>query len=60
MAPEEHGTGNKRQRQESADEGEEEKNKGEGRFVPEWDKGLPLDRKETDMAHRQMVAYKGI
>ena len=23
------------------------------------DKGLPLDREETDVAHRQMAVYKG-
>ena len=53
--------GNKRQRQEIEDEGEGEGNKGEGRrvFVLEWDKGLPLDREETDVAHRQMAVYKG-
>lgn len=27
-------------------------------LVPE-DKGLPLDREETDMAHKQMAVYKG-
>lgn len=28
-------------------------------FVPKWDKELSLDREETNMAHRQMVVYKG-
>jgi hypothetical protein len=48
---------NKRQRQEVEDEGEGEGNKGEGRrvFVLEWDKGLPLDREETDV---KMLVYK--
>ena len=27
-------------------------------FVLEWNKGLPLNREETDVAHRQMVVYK--
>ena len=27
-------------------------------FFPE-DKGLPLSREETDVAHRKLVAYKG-
>ena len=25
----------------------------------EQDKGLPLEREKTDMAHRKMVVYKG-
>ena len=29
-----------------------------GVFVPEWDKGLPLDREETDVAHRKMAVIK--
>ena len=29
-----------------------------GVFVSEGE-GLPLDREETDVAHRQMVVYKG-
>jgi hypothetical protein len=35
-------------------------NRGEGKrvFVSE-DKGLHLDREETDISHRQMVACKG-
>lgn len=33
--------------------------KGEGVFVPEGDKELPLDREETDVAHRKMPIYKG-
>jgi hypothetical protein len=28
-------------------------------FLPEWDKGLPLYREETGMAHRQTVVFKG-
>lgn len=41
------------------DGGEREGNKGEGEklFVLEWDEGQPLDREETDVAHRQMVVY---
>ena len=27
--------------------------------MPWRDKGLPLDREETDVAHRQMAVYKG-
>ena len=32
-----------------------------GTGVGPWndDKGLPLDREETDIAHRQMAVYKG-
>ena len=48
--------GDKRQRQEIEDEGEGEGNKGGPRV---GDKGLPLDREETDVAHRQMAVYKG-
>ena len=40
------------------EKGKGHKGKGEGVFVSE-DKGLPLDRGETDMAHRQKVVYKG-
>jgi hypothetical protein len=40
-----------RQRQETVDEGE-----GEGVFE---DKGLPLAREETNVAHREMMVYKG-
>jgi len=49
------------------DEGEGEGNKGEGRkgqgraggaFVKE-DKGLPLDREETDKARRKIAVNKG-
>lgn len=36
-----------------------EQREGEGIFVLVWDKGLPLDREETDVAHRQMAVYKG-
>lgn len=31
---------------------------GQGVFVPEWDKRLPIDREETDMIHGQMTFYK--
>ena len=34
-----------------------EKGKGQG-YLSQRDKGLPLDRKETDMAHRKMAVYK--
>jgi hypothetical protein len=27
--------------------------------VSQRDKGLPLDREETDVAHRKMATYKG-
>jgi hypothetical protein len=42
------------------DEGEGEGNKGdeEGVFI-HGNKGLPLVREETNMAHRKMVASKG-
>jgi hypothetical protein len=29
------------------------------RYLPQRDKGLPLDKEETDMAHRQMEVYIG-
>lgn len=33
---------------------------GLGVSVPEWDRGLPLDREKTDVAHRKMaVRIKG-
>jgi hypothetical protein len=38
---------------------EENKVEGAGIFVLDWDTGLPLDREETDVAHRQMAVYKG-
>jgi hypothetical protein len=38
--------------------GTEEGGEEEGVFVP-WDKGLSVDREETDMAHTNMVVYKG-
>ena len=38
-------------------EGEGHTGNGEGVFVSE-DKGLAMDRGETDMAHRQKVVYK--
>lgn len=42
------------------DEGEEGKEQGrEQGYLPWRDKGLPLDREETDVAHRQMAVYKG-
>ena len=28
-------------------------------YLPQRDKGLSLDREETDVAHRQMTVYKG-
>lgn len=31
---------------------------GGGVFVPEWDKGLLLDREETDVAHRKIAVIK--
>jgi hypothetical protein len=40
-------------------EGEGEKVEGGRVFVPEEDKGLLLDRKETDMDHRKMAVCKG-
>ena len=36
-----------------------EQERGERYLSPERDKGLPLDREETDVVHRQMVVYKG-
>ena len=38
--------------------GEGEKEREEGHLFPR-DKGLPLDREETDVAHRKMEVYKG-
>lgn len=44
-----------RQRQGVEDEEEGEGSKVDGTGVFSWrDKGLPLDREETDMTHRQM------
>jgi hypothetical protein len=43
------------------EEGEKEKGKRERTkryFSGGGDKGLPLDREETDVAHRKMMAYK--
>lgn len=54
FAPEGQRAGNKRQRLETEGGGER---KGKGLSVLE-DKGLPLDRAETDLAHRKMAAYK--
>ena len=31
---------------------------GKGVFIVKGHKGLPLDREETDVAHRQMIIYK--
>jgi hypothetical protein len=33
---------------------EENKGRGSRLFVPLWDKGLPLDREEKDVAHRKI------
>ena len=44
---------------ERIDERQGEGNKEERVFVSEKDKGLPLDREETDMALRKMAVYKG-
>ena len=52
FAPEGQRSGNKRQRQEMEDE---EGNKG--KKIGERDKGLPLDREETDVTHRKMSVY---
>jgi hypothetical protein len=43
------------------DRGEGERNKKEeaGILVPKWDKGLLLDKEETDIVHRKMEVYKG-
>ena len=59
MCPGETKTRNKRQRQETEDQGEEKRNKQRrGRDIcPQRNKGLLLDR-EADMAHRQMAVYK--
>lgn len=46
--------GNKRQRPDSEHEGEGEVNKGEEEL-----RGLPLDREETDVAHKKMGGHKG-
>lgn len=56
FAPERQRAGNKRQRLAIEEEGEEEGNKGNK--VGEWDTGLPQDREETDVTHREIV-YKG-
>ena len=40
-------------------EGDGEREQGIGLLVLEGDKGLPLDREETDVAHRKMAVYKG-
>lgn len=57
LPPEGQRTGNKRQRQEIRGWGEGKGNEREV-FVPE-DTGLSQGRKETDLAHRKMVVYKG-
>ena len=46
---------NKRQRQEIEDEGEGE----EKEYLSLGDKGLPLEREETNLAHRRRAVYKG-
>ena len=61
FAPEGQRAGNKRQRQEIEKlegEGNGDAGVGEGIFVS-GDKGLPLDREETNVAHRKMAVYKG-
>jgi hypothetical protein len=46
------------QRQEIKDEEKRKWNKGVTEVIfSEWDKGLPLDREETDVAHRKMMVY---
>lgn len=42
-------------------EGKQERNKreGEGIFVLEGPKGMPLDKEETDVGCGQMYVYKG-
>lgn len=54
-------TGNNREKCEIEEEGggEGSKRGKECRPRGELDIGLPLDREETDMAHRQMSVYKG-
>ena len=54
LPPEGQRAGNKGQTQEIEDEGEGKGNQGRGRS-----QGLPLDREETDVAHRKMAVYKG-
>jgi hypothetical protein len=44
-----------RQRQEIEDEGEGE----EKEYLSLGDKGLPLEREETNLAHRRRAVYKG-
>jgi hypothetical protein len=44
------------------DKGEGKGTRGKGKEKRYWfprDKGLPLDREETDMICRQMAVYKG-
>lgn len=50
----------KGQRQELEEEREGKEDKGEwvGIFVLEWDQGLWIERKETDIAHRKMTVIK--
>lgn len=58
FAPERQRTGKKKQAQEIEEE-EAEENKGKpARVFVLRDKGLLLDRGETDMAHRQMVKWE--
>ena len=39
------------------EKGKGTREKGKG-YLPQKDRGLPLDREETDMAHRQMAVCK--
>lgn len=60
-APEGQAAGDKTQRLETKDEGEEGENKGgggEGYLFP-GNKGLPQNTEETDVAQRQMAIYEG-
>ena len=45
---------------ETGHKGEREEYKGRGQgYLSQRDKGLPLDREETHIAHRQMSVCKG-
>ena len=60
FAPEGQRVGNKRQIQKTENERVGERNKGEKKkYFPQRDKGLPLDKEETDIAHWQIEVYKG-
>lgn len=50
--------GNMRQRQNIENEGNQEGNKGKGQGLLSQ-RRLPLDRGETDMAHKKIAVYKG-